>query len=88
MLIDQIKILEKLDDSQRFKLILEWMERDGLNPETDEYSTGHNIFSYGQTKIYNFLLEDQFVHQQKTNNNTKTTKIGLVCVFFFVPSHI
>lgn len=44
MLIDQIKILEKLDDSQRFTLILEWMEKEGLRPEIDVYSTGHNIF--------------------------------------------
>lgn len=44
MLIDQIKILEKLDDLQRYQLILDWLKKDGLDPEIDAYSTGHNIF--------------------------------------------
>jgi Peptidase family M28 len=44
MLINQIKILEELDDSHRFTLILEWMKKDGLTPEIDKYSTGQNIF--------------------------------------------
>ncbi len=44
MLIDQIRVLEKLEDAKRFDLILGWLNASGLPPTIHPYRTGKNIF--------------------------------------------